>query len=221
MFAFRAAPIRSSGRRTRNYDLNVQEVAGHIEVREIGSPKLLPSHCPERHINRDGTFCLGLRAYERVCDIAAARTWWDKLQVFLTCQETAHETGDWPKYAELSHGLAGDYQQIAEKLAAELGMQNEYKCALHTGTGPIAEMARRIDDTTLHLRNGRARCVCGRFDRGGLPLQRRDCWSRHLECLAILEFQRRQALGQFWSTFGQDDHCCGTMRDCPLRRPDT
>src|SRR5437016_897322 len=116
MLALIAAPVRSSGRRTRQYDLTVHEIAGHLEVRENGSSSLLPRHCPERHINTDGSFCVGLRAGEGICDAITARQWWDKLQVFLICQETAHETGDWPKYAELSHGAAGQYQRRAEEV---------------------------------------------------------------------------------------------------------
>src|SRR6202051_177019 len=88
-----AAPLRSSGRKTRPYHLIVRDVGGQLQVREDGSQSRLPRHCPQRHLNDDGSFCLGLRAGEKIWDPIAAHRWWQQLQVFLTCQETAHETG--------------------------------------------------------------------------------------------------------------------------------
>jgi hypothetical protein len=217
ILAFVAAPVRSSGRRTRQYDLGVREIAGQLEVREIGSEPLLPRNCPERHINDDGSFCLGLRAGEGICDAITACQWWDKLQVFLICQETAHETGEWPYYAELSHGAAGEYQRKAEEVAEELGVLEEYQLAVHSNRGLIVEVARRVNRSTLYPTNGRALCACGRVDRRGRALLRRDCWKAHLSCLAVLEFQRRQALEQFWSDYRKKNRCCGTMRNCPIR----
>jgi hypothetical protein len=128
---------------------------------------------------------------------------------------------DWPQYAELSHGSAGEYQRLAEQLATQLGVHDEYEHAVHTGTGPISEMARRVEPSMLRLRNGRAGCPCGRRDRRAQPLLRRDCWADQLDCLAVLEFQRRLALDQFWSSFDEADRCCGTMWNCPLRRSST
>jgi hypothetical protein len=217
MLALIAAPVRSSGRRTRHYDVTVHEIAGQLEVRENGSHPLLPRHCPQRHINADGSFCLGLRAGEGVCDAITARQWWDKLQVFLVCQETAHESGYWPSYAELSHGTAGEYQRRAEEIAEELSVSERYRDAVYSNAGPIATVAHRIDPSTLRPRNGRALCVCGRVDRRRRPLLRRECWKAQLTCLAVLEFQRRRALDEFWSSFGDKTRCCDTMRHCPLR----
>ncbi len=216
MLAFSATPVRSSGRTTRQYDLSVREIAGELVVRENASEPLLPQQCPERHINRDGSFCLGLHAGESVCDKVTAGQWWDKLQVFLICQETANETGDWPTYAELSHGLAGEYQRQAEMLAEELGLIEEYQDAIQGSAGWIADMARQVKPSTLRLRNGRAPCTCGRIDRRGRALLRRDCWNAQLDCLAVLEFQRRQAIDQFWASFEGIEQCCATMRNCPL-----
>jgi Prokaryotic E2 domain/Cysteine-rich domain, C-terminal to E2 domain len=216
MLALIAAPIRSSGRSTRRYDLAVREIAGKLEVRENGG-SLLPRHCPQRHINNDGSFCVGLRAGEGICDAITARQWWDKLQLFLICQETAHETGDWPRYAELSHGAAGEYQCRAEEVAEELGAIDRYRDALHNNAGCIATVARRIDPTTLRPRNGRAACVCGRVDHRGRVRLRRKCWKAQFTCSAVPEFQRRKALDEFWSSFGQKAQCCGTMLHCPLR----
>jgi len=217
MLVLIAAPVRSSGRRTRQYDLIVHEIAGQLKVRESGSHPLLPQHCPQRHINGDGSFCLGLRAGEGICDASTARQWWDKLQVFLVCQETAHESGDWPSYAELSHGTAGEYQRRAEEVAQELGVLEHYRDAVNGNAGSIANVARRVDPFTLRPRNGRAPCVCGRLDRRRRARLRRECWKAQLACLAVLEFQRRKALDQFWSSFGKKIRCCGTMLNCPLK----
>jgi hypothetical protein len=147
-----AAPVRSSGRRTRHFSLTVREIATGLVVREKDDLQhLLPRRCPQRHINADGYFCLGLRAGEGIRDAITARQWWEKLQVFLFCQETAHETGEWPSYAELSHGDAGEYQQRAERLAEQLGAIDQYRQAFLYGTGSIAEVSPSQSDH-LHTR---------------------------------------------------------------------
>src|SRR4029077_6261062 len=49
-----AAPVRSSGRRTRHFSLTVREIATGLVVREKDDLQhLLPRRCPQRHINAD------------------------------------------------------------------------------------------------------------------------------------------------------------------------
>jgi hypothetical protein len=78
-------------------------------------------------------------------DAKTASEWWGKLLVFLTCQETAHETRTWPDYAQLSHGdEAAEMQLEAEDAARELGLHKAYTDVLRGNEGPIAVMARGI-----------------------------------------------------------------------------
>jgi hypothetical protein len=141
-----------------------------------------------------------------------------KLQVFLTCQETAHETRTWPDYAQLSHGdEAAEMQLEAEDVAREMGLNEECKDVLRGNEGAIAVLARRVDLKTMHPRNGRAACMCGRSDKRGRPLLRRHCWKADMKCLPVLERRRQEAVKRFWAMFG-DTPCCGTMDGCPLRK---
>jgi len=179
--------------------------------------RLLPTFCPDRHINSNGTFCLGLRAGHLVENTRTASEWWGKLLVFLNYQETAHETRTWPDYAQLSHGEeAAEIQLDAEDLARDLGVHEEYADAVRGNENAIATLARRVDLKTMHLRNGRAACVCGRIDKRGRPFLRRQCWKAGVKCLPVLERRRLEAVSSFWATFG-DTPCCGTMDGCLLR----
>jgi hypothetical protein len=187
-----------------------------VSLKEAAAARLLPRSCPDRHINPDGTFCLGLRAGHLIDDANRADEWWGKLLVFLTCQETAHETRSWPDYAQLSHGDdAAEIQIDAEELAWKLGLYDEYKETLRGNSGTIAALARRVDPNTMHLRNGRSACACGRSDKRGRRLLRRQCWKADLKCLPVLERRRQEAVKQFWATFSGTP-CCQTMDGCPL-----
>jgi hypothetical protein len=216
--AITAAVPRAGGALSRTYHLLLAAQASHVSVREAADARLLPASCPDRHINSDGAFCLGLRADNLVDDAGAVHEWWCKLTVFLTCQETAHETRTWPEYAQMSHGNeAAEIQVEAEQLAREFGLVDEFYDAMWRREGLIAFVAKRIDPQTMHPRNGRAACVCGRTDKRGLPLLRRQCWKADLKCLPVLERQRQEEVKDFWARLG-DGPCCGTMDTCPLRR---
>jgi hypothetical protein len=216
--AITAAVPRAGGTLSRRYSLVLTAHGTYVSVKETDYVRLIPASCPDRHINPNGTFCLGLRAGHLVEDAKVAGEWWDKLLVFLTCQETAHETRTWPDYAQLSHGNeAAEIQLDAEDVARELGLHEEYKDTLRGNEGAITVMARRVDLKTMHLRNGRAACVCGRSDKRRGPLLRRQCWKADLKCLPVLERQRQEAVKRFWATF-DDTPCCGTMDGCPLHR---
>ena len=102
---FAASPPRASGIPTRPYEPTVTTTkAATIEVNETSVGTLLPVFCPQRHMNPDSTFCLGLKAGIALVDVESAKAWWTKLSVFLTCQDTAAETRTWPPGIEISHG---------------------------------------------------------------------------------------------------------------------
>jgi hypothetical protein len=190
---------------------------GQIEVKENGLNNLLPNFCPQRHMNPNGTFCLGFNAGDAIRDTAAATSWWKKLGLFLTCQDTAHETKTWPPKIEISHGVAGEIEISAEKVAEELGLLAEYQLAVREDQGPIAEALQKIRKSTGKLRNGKAACVCERKYRTGESYLRRDCWAANWPCLVAMEARRRSEERAFWKSLKGKQVCCRTMDDCPLR----
>jgi hypothetical protein len=209
--------VRASKTFTRLFELKLLHLGSDVSVfeREIGNT--LPSCCPERHINPDGSFCIGLRAGEGIA-AETAPAWWDKLHAFALCQETAEETGFWPSEAQLSHGEAGEVELAAENAADQLGLHAVYREAVAFDTGLVASGLRKIDAKTGTLRNGRSACVCGRIDRHGHILLRRDCNRRGLGCPIVLEHRRRVIVDGYWRSLRDHVTCCGTMQECPLRK---
>jgi len=211
--------VRSSKAFTRVFHLRAVSLGGEIIVSERSIGSTLPACCPERHINRGGSFCIGLRAGEGITD-ETAPAWWTKLHAFALWQETAEETGFWPSEAQLSHGEAGEMELAAENAADQLGLRAPYREAVAFDTGVIAFGVRRINAKTGMLRNGRSACICGRTDRRGHPLLRRDCHDNGLGCPIIFEHRRRILVNDFWRTLRGQVACCFTMRECPLRTGD-
>jgi hypothetical protein len=208
--------VRASKTFTRLFELKLLHLGSDVSAfeREIGNT--LPSCCPERHINPDGSFCIGLRAGEGIT-AETAPAWWEKLHAFALCQETAEETGFWPNEAQLSHGAAGEVELVAENAADQLGLRAVYREAVAFDTGLIASGLRKINAKTGALRNGRSACVCGRVDRHGRVLLRRDCHRSGLGCPIVLEHRRRIMVDEFWRSLRGHMTCCGTMQECPLR----
>jgi hypothetical protein len=212
-----ASPPRASGIPTRNYKLSIEAKSGFIHVREKSEAPLLPTFCPQRHLNSDGTFCLGLNAGSILSDSKKTRDWWKKLHVFLSCQDTASETRTWPVDLEISHGTAGVTEVQAENLAEELGLLDDYRQAVRGDNGIIAFTAKRVDKSSGALRNGRARCLCGRTGKKGYPKLRRECRANGDQCIVLLEAKRRAEEKQFWNGLKGKVSCCGTMDSCPLK----
>ena len=209
--------VRASRTFTRLFELKLLHLGSDVSVfeREIGNT--LPSCCPERHINPDGSFCIGLRAGEGIA-AETAPAWWDKLHAFALCQETAEETGFWPNEAQLSHGAAGEVELAAENAADQLGLRAVYREAVAFDTGLIAAGLRKINEKTGALRNGRSACVCGRADRHGRVMLRRDCHRSGLGCPIVFEHRRRAMVDEYWRSLRGHVACCGTMQECPLRK---
>jgi len=128
--------VRASKTFTRLFELRLLHLGSDVSVfeREIGNT--LPSCCPERHINPDGSFCIGLRAGEGIT-AETAPAWWDKLHAFALCQETA-EAASGPTEAQLSHGAADEVELAAENAADQLGLRAVYREAVAFDTGLIA-----------------------------------------------------------------------------------
>ena len=217
-FRLRAQPARGSGRLTRAYDLVVAvSHDGRVTVQEHSANRLLPISCPQRHINDLGPFCIGLRADASVIDDLTAKLWWQNLELFLTCQETAEESGLWPPELQLSHGDAADFQLAAEQLAHELGWENEYRIAVAYDEGFIAELSKHVSRLTGRLPRKRESCVCG-YTKNGRPKRRWECARDNNACLPVLEVRRRRAEAEFWKQRVGKISCCETMKVCPLRK---
>jgi hypothetical protein len=211
---FTAAPPQKSGRLARECSAVVEAGAeGSVRIREAPNG-WLPAFCPQRHINSDGTFCLGYEADSQVIDLVSAGGWWRKLQNFLLCQDTASRTRNWPEYAQLSHGLAGPAQLLLEHCADELNKRDDVVAAMQ-GRGWIFEHLWQVTDDGKRLLNGRATCLCGRSHKCGSPKLRRECYRATDGCLMILEARRRDLEENFWKGL-KNSMCCGTMEGCRL-----
>ncbi len=206
-----AVAVRASGNLSRLYTLAVAYDGREVLARERIGPRLLPDFCPERHVNAGGTFCLGLNAGRGIGD-ATATAWWEKLKAFLLCQDTASETGVWPEYAQMSHGDAGEIEAKAEQIAKSIGRLGDFHRAVRSDDGPIAASLDKVR-TTGQLRNGRSVCLCGRANKKGRPLLRREC--HILGCPIELEFARRRETKRFWDA-ARGRPCCRSMKNCPL-----
>lgn len=180
----------------------------------------LPSRCPERHIQGDGTFCLGLRCLT-VQSAKEASQWWVQLHQFLRCQGAAELTRVWPVKQALDHGGAGRYHERALALAAEAGVEEEYASARLGDPSWLTDPKLHMFDKKGRPINGRALCPrgCQRRARGRMVrILRTDCKKRQLLVeLAFTEQLRRKALDRYWQDVVNDgEKCCRTMRRCPL-----
>ena len=209
-----ALPIRAGGILSRQYDLKIESYTDtSVLIKENPVGKLLPQSCPERHVNPDATFCLGLNAGRQVGSVDEGLIWWRQLEVFLDCQETVHNTGAWPSHAQLSHGAAGETELLAEELALKCELLEEYRRAVQFNSGVIADAAHFLEKKG-RLRNSRSICLCGRKSKRGAPLLKKDCAQFKGQCLIFFEVQRRKQVNVFWQSFKQT--CCGSVATCPL-----
>ena len=212
-----AAPLRASGKPTRDYRIEICEVTGSkIEAREVGDPTFLPKFCPQRHINHDSTFCLGLKAGTLGTEAKEYVAWWRKLEVFLTSQEAARSTGIWPPEIQIAHGKAGEIQPQAELLADKLGLREEFDEAMQLGKGRLFESVRLVRPRIHRLRNGRAECPCLLKNKNGRLKLRRKCFQGQQDCLVTTLWEMQHHEKEFWKSH-RDKACCGTMNRCPLR----
>lgn len=189
-------------------------------VREEVAGTDLPARCPERHIQGDKTFCLGLR-YLLVQSAQEASQWWVQLHQFLRCQGAAELTRVWPVKQALDHGDAGKHHERALALAAEAGVEEEYASARLGDPSWLTDPKLHLFDRKGRPINGRALCPrgCKRRARGRLVRTlRTDCDKRHLLVeLAFAEQLRRKAIDRYWQqVFNDGKKCCRTMRGCPL-----
>ena len=152
---------------------------------------------------------------------------------FLRLQERAARLGRWPDHRAWAHGDAAIQQLRAEKAAVRLGpayiehlAQNRI-LVVRRGSGANGSGLRVMADGTwlysiwedaARAVNLRRRCIC-EAGMGPRPTVLRNC-SDHAEAaaeLALAVRDREREERRFWASF-EGKLCCGTMKDCPLRR---
>ncbi|MFD2053752.1 E2 domain-associated cysteine-rich protein [Mesorhizobium calcicola] len=230
---FAVQPVNASGAPATRFLITVADTGDKIVAKEAKTEHL-PSFCPERHINFDGTFCLYWAEAEplEITDAEAARRWWGKLLIFLLRQRTAAALCSWPGKGEArAHGPeAARYQAAAEASAIRIG--GAFEKALKEGR--LTTLRRRhgghdrlrllldgrrlltVDVETGQVMTRRQRCQC---DRGsGLPLAACSDHAQMCADLAAALEGWRLAEAKFFDSFKDSSlKCCGTMDECPLR----
>lgn len=195
----------------------------------------LPSFCPERHINHDGSLCLGWGndAAPNVIDAETAEVWWGRVLAFLRLQMRAARARKWtgPKWA---HGSAAVHQLAAERAAEKLGadvlddlrqrrIQVSWAKQRASLGGRILKVRRRGSDWysvwegARRVVNKQQPCVCA---AGSIRHHRRlrNCADHVQQAyeLANSLLLWGEAEERFWTSF-KGAQCCGTLEDCPLR----
>lgn len=199
------------------------------------SPVRLPSFCPERHINPDGSFCLYWEGDGRleVTDELSATVWWETLYQFLRHQERATKLRRWPTAEGWAHGDAARCQKRAIEAAARLG--SEFLEELQLGRLQVRAWPKlsKNRDSTLRLYkdgvhvcsiwsneaqvlNRKQRCFCQRKnDKRALRLK--SCSTHAADAAnlvqAIHEWEKSEI--NFWNQV-DGKQCCRTCDHCPL-----
>ncbi|RUW77489.1 E2 domain-associated cysteine-rich protein [Mesorhizobium sp. M4B.F.Ca.ET.049.02.1.2] len=230
---FAVQSVNASGAPATRFLIKVTDTGDKIVAKE-SKTEHLPSFCPERHINLDGTFCLYWAEVEphEIADAEAAGRWWGKLLIFLLRQRTAGALRNWPGKGEArAHGSeAARYQAAAEASASMLG--GAFEKALKEGR--LTTLRRRlgghdrlrllldgrrlltVDMESGHVMTRRQRCKCDRGSR--LPLVACSDHAQVFADLAVALEGWRLAEAKFFDSFKDSSlKCCGTMDECPLR----
>ena len=191
-----------------------------VRVVEHAPGTKFPAQCPERHIEGDGKFCLGIAA-DDVGDEKDAARWWESLRHYLLCQTVAERSGVWPADYALDHGAAGEHHEKALELASALDIDEEYERAYANEPSWISDPKSRIVHRDGRPINGRTPCPlsCTWRKRGRTVTRlRAECKQREkVTSLVLAERERRKELDRYWQALQRRGvKCCGTMRDCPL-----
>lgn len=214
------------------YQLIVEANEKDLRVKEC-HPEHLPAFCPQRHINVNGTFCLGWGVEQDLnvtCE-DTARSWWSLLHRFLGLQVRAVNKKAWPS-DEWAHGEAAIFQRSAEHAAKALG--REYFNWLKQGKlrvvvkqkggskGPLLKLylgPRHLCSVWKghdKVANKRQPCICKPLPHKKIK-RMRSCTDHAYQIRTLITAIHDQdtALEAFWKRF-QGKPCCGTIKNCPL-----
>lgn len=221
----------SDGSRDR-YQLRVQAHGTRISAREE-TPALLPSFCPERHINLDGTFCLYFHEAQPldVTDDDSATAWAETLWTFLRLQRRAERLGRWPNNHTWAHGDAALHQMRAATAAESFGRPTQNRVAEGRLSVQHVRIKQRdvfrVMDGAVHLFSvwgqgprligKRKPCWCdSKESRKGRRIGRCADHAEQAAQLAISLHRWAQEEEDFWRRIG-DRTCCGRCNKCRLQ----
>lgn len=198
-------------------DLRIREQSGAVAVQEQFPGTRYPKTCPERHLQSDEHFCLGMRAGNDIVSRDHAVVWWGLLKHFLELQRVAQRTKRWPPQQQMSHGNAGPHQMAALAAARELGIEGAYMRMLEGDESWFSVGAFKVNDRGK-LANGWLPCPAG-CKRDGKPVSRSSCCKpAAVASLLNEERMRRQKVADFYAfSYAFGEVCCGSMLSCPLR----
>jgi hypothetical protein len=205
-----AVPPTQNGLAFGVIDLSLRATPGGVVKVAEREPLRLPAFCPERHINFDSSFCLGLKP-RVIGEAGSTMRWWRDLEHFLFLQAAAEQTGVWPAANALSHGRAADFEIIARAAARALCAERDYELVLDGEENWIARALREADADTGDLPVGWRAQFSPPSDLGDAN------WQSAVQQLAAAERDRCEAVTEFWDWAKTLDRtCCSTMRACPL-----
>ena len=205
-----------SGKPYGPIDLLIKCSGNAVAVEERGKPTRWPVGCPERHINHDGSFCIGEGPINSPRTSGDAALWWEAIGKFLLGQRHADRYRRWLYPRSLHHGSASEHQRKLEDLAKGTPFADDVEQALHGGSSWLSGDIPRLHPKEARLTNLRAPCPRGCIRRGR-PILRRKCKQRELMFEIVREeISRRKAEKLFWDNCPRKT-CCGTMDGCPLR----
>ncbi|HAJ48788.1 MAG TPA: hypothetical protein DCL54_19595 [Alphaproteobacteria bacterium] len=230
----RLSVIRPDGTQDQFDVLIEPRGASSVSVREAVVGCRLPSWCPDRHINADGSFCLSWAEAEplTIDSLENAQRWWAALFGFLKRQRIAERARRWPMGRSRAHGPdAAQAEAEAEAIAGSLGYRllsdlrrGKLSAKFGIGTGVVKTPGwsfyldgRRIlniryDGIITGLSN--RTCLCDLW-KIATPSACRDHQGQVIALgMALVRQQEAEAL--FWSEAKRRLVCCRSMDSCPL-----
>lgn len=215
-----------------NYLLEIKQSndARTLTVKEK-EPSKLPSFCPQRHINPDGTFCLGFKSEfsSSIESEESAKSWIEILYRYLQLQYRAANNRRWTG-DEWKHGEAAIHQSKAQKISVQIFgdlkfSDFSYQLTYSNKRTIIevlvkGEIIYRVWKEYRRVINGKRKCVCG----GPYKKKRRRfgrCYN-HSKLAVELAFELENidiAEEEFWREIKQRSYtCCNTCDYCPLKK---
>lgn len=225
-------PVLMVDGQNKLYRLSVRATGNQLKVSESTSTHL-PKSCPNRHINRDSTFCITWASQRPIAivDAQSADHWWDTVYKFLQEQHRAGKLRRWPSKTDWAHGDAAQEQLRAEEAAATLGgrfledLRNGRLSVVKKGHfyRLVTTRGRWLYSVWIQFRRVatlRQYCFCdfGTTKRKVLA----DCGD-HANAAVDLVFGiigRKLEEERFWKSL-KGQPCCGSMDECPLRETTT
>lgn len=216
-FAITANPKLFGGENGESFSLVIKNTASKIEVSENEVGRKLPPHCPERHINKGGIFCIGLNAGELISSDTEAQQWWNWLEEYLRLQQTASQLGVWPVQSGLAHGKAAEYQIKIEEIGAKLGWGEKVLNSIFLNQKRVISLLPNYKQQGVTKLRKRAACPLGCIYKRKLA-KIKNCHEQDFRKLIDLETAFHQHTKDFIKNFKEcGGECCQTMKNCPFK----